>query len=87
MSTSNTAQNQAKSKSSDKTLAANAKASVEETLEKANETLDQVSTRAQSEIRKAKEQTTDFVKENPGVAVAGAFGIGILVGLALRQRY
>jgi len=87
MSTAKTAQHQQKPENSDKSFAENAKTSVEETLEKANETLDQVSTKAKSEIRKASEQSTEFVRENPGVAVVGAIGIGILVGLALRQRY
>lgn len=42
--------------------------------------------RAQDEIGKLTESGTKFVRENPGAAIAGALGIGILVGLALRGR-
>ena len=41
---------------------------------------------AGEEIRKLAETGTQFVRENPGAAVAGAVGVGILVGLALRGR-
>ena len=31
-------------------------------------------------------QSARFVRENPGVAVAGALGVGLILGLALRLR-
>ena len=30
---------------------------------------------------------TRFVKENPGIALAGALGLGVLIGLGMRGRY
>jgi ElaB/YqjD/DUF883 family membrane-anchored ribosome-binding protein len=42
--------------------------------------------RATDEINKLTESGTKFVRENPGTAVVGALGVGILVGLALRGR-
>lgn len=76
-----------KQKSSAEAMAESAKASVQDGLDQAHETLDRVSSQAQRELRKVTDQTTEFVRENPGVAIAGAVGVGILVGLALRQRY
>ena len=35
----------------------------------------------------AAEQGTKFVKDNPGLALAGALGVGVLLGMALRERY
>ncbi|WP_405109865.1 hypothetical protein L0Z65_00780 [Phaeobacter sp. BS52] len=32
-------------------------------------------------------QSEDFVKKNPALAVAGALGVGVLIGLAVRNRY
>ncbi|MDA8585059.1 hypothetical protein N9L47_02205 [Rhodobacteraceae bacterium] len=74
-------------KNSAEALAQDAKVKVEESLESVQETLDRASLQARQEIRKVSEQTTSFVRENPGVAVAGAVGIGVLIGLAMRQRY
>ncbi len=42
--------------------------------------------RANDEIRKLADTGTKFVRENPGAAVVGAVGLGILLGLALRGR-
>jgi len=42
--------------------------------------------RANDEMRKLSETGTNFVRENPGAAVVGAVGVGILLGLALRGR-
>ncbi|KII16022.1 MULTISPECIES: hypothetical protein [Phaeobacter] len=32
-------------------------------------------------------QSEDFVKKNPALAVAGALGVGVLIGMAMRNRY
>ncbi|MDA9865499.1 hypothetical protein N9C96_02360 [bacterium] len=74
-------------KDSAEALAQDAKAKVEDGLESVQETLDRAGVQARQEIRKVSDQTTSFVRENPGVAVAGAVGIGVLIGLAMRQRY
>ena len=46
---------------------------------------------ARREIGEAAKRTSDegtrFVRENPGLALAGALGVGILIGLAVRGRY
>ncbi len=42
--------------------------------------------RANDELRKMTETGTKFVRENPGTAVVGALGVGLLLGLALRGR-
>lgn len=41
---------------------------------------------ASDEMRKVAETGTQFVRKNPGAAIAGAVGLGILVGLVLRGR-
>ncbi|UWR99352.1 hypothetical protein [Phaeobacter inhibens] len=32
-------------------------------------------------------QSEDFVRKNPALAVAGALGVGVLIGMAVRNRY
>lgn len=66
---------------------------VEKGVDVAKETAAQASAQAQlaaeranDEFRKLTDTGTQFVRENPGAAVAGALGVGILVGLALRGR-
>ncbi len=61
--------------------------SINEGLDQAQETIERVSTQAQQELRKVGDEATSFVRENPGVAIAGAVGVGLLIGLALRPRY
>lgn len=58
----------------------------QETVAQATEQAKLVTEQANEEIRKMAETGTKFVRENPGAAVAGAIGVGILVGLALRGR-
>lgn len=59
---------------------------IEDGIETAQETAQQVTQQASDEIRKLTETGTKFVRENPGAAIAGAVGVGVLVGLALRNR-
>ncbi len=66
---------------------------VEKTVEAAQDTYEQVAFQAElateqasEELRKVAETGTKFVRENPGTAIVGAVGVGILVGLALRGR-
>lgn len=46
---------------------------------------------ARREVGEVARRTSDegarFVRENPGLALAGAVGFGVLIGLALRGRY
>ena len=66
---------------------------VEKGVEAAQDTFEQAAFQAElateqagEELRKMTESGTKFVRENPGTAVIGAVGLGILVGLALRGR-
>ena len=68
-------------------MANDAKSAVQDTLESAHDTLDRASAQAQKDLRKVTDQTTSFVRENPGVAIAGAVGLGVLIGLTMRNRY
>ncbi|PJI84468.1 hypothetical protein BC777_3528 [Yoonia maricola] len=66
---------------------------VEKGVDAAQETFEQVAFQAElateqasEELRKVAETGTKFVRENPGTAIVGALGVGILLGLALRGR-
>ena len=81
------------SKKSSPAMKERATDAVEKSVEVAKDTAAQASEQAQlaaeranDEFRKLTETGTQFVRENPGAAVAGALGVGILVGLALRGR-
>ena len=37
-------------------------------------------------VRSSVDQGTQFVRENPGIALAGAFGLGIVIGLSVSNR-
>ena len=41
----------------------------------------------QDGVGTAKQQSQDFVRDNPGLALIGALGVGVLLGMALRDRY
>jgi len=58
----------------------------QETVAQATEQAKLATDQASEEIRKMAETGTKFVRKNPGAAVAGAVGVGILLGLALRGR-
>ncbi|SDY35244.1 hypothetical protein [Citreimonas salinaria] len=51
------------------------------------ESMQQASQKISETAATATEQGTAFVRENPGLALAGALGIGVLIGLAIRERY
>lgn len=59
---------------------------IEDTVEATQETVMQAANEASAEIRKMADSGTKFVRDNPGVAIASAVGVGILMGLALRGR-
>lgn len=61
--------------------------SINEGLGQAHETIERASAQAQKELQKVSDQATSFVRENPGMAIAGAVGVGLLIGLAMRSRY
>lgn len=37
-------------------------------------------------VSQATDESARFVRENPGLALAGAVGVGVLIGLAMRGR-
>lgn len=66
---------------------------LEKGVEAAQDTYEQAAFQAElateqagEELRKLTASGTKFVRDNPGTAVVGAVGLGILVGLALRGR-
>lgn len=59
---------------------------VQETAAQVADQAKVMSDQANEEFRKLTEIGTQFVRENPGAAIAGAVGVGILLGLALRGR-
>lgn len=63
-----------------------AKSAFDESIADARASLEEIADEAQSQARRLGEQTPKFVRDNPGVALAGAVGLGVLVGLALRSR-
>ncbi|MEY1556372.1 hypothetical protein AB3Y40_12135 [Yoonia sp. R2331] len=67
-------------------FAAQANEAVEKGVAAAHDTATQVAEHASDELRKVTDASTKFVRENPGTAIAGAVGIGVLLGLALRGR-
>lgn len=84
-------QNTASAKANGKTenaagLTAQATDAIEKGVTAAQETATQVAEQAGDEFRKVSDASIKFVRENPGAAIAGAVGVGVLVGLALRGR-
>ncbi|WP_420862970.1 hypothetical protein [Algirhabdus cladophorae] len=58
----------------------------QDTFEQAAFQAELATEQAGTELRKITDASAKFVRNNPGTAVAGAVGVGILVGLALRGR-
>ncbi|WP_424966794.1 hypothetical protein [Dinoroseobacter sp. S375] len=62
------------------------KAQVDAGLQDLQRMSDELSTEVSRAVTSATEEGTRFVREHPGAALAGAVGLGVLVGLALRPR-
>jgi ElaB/YqjD/DUF883 family membrane-anchored ribosome-binding protein len=52
-------------------------------MQRGAEVRDQVGTTA----RQLSSDGADFVRQNPGLALAGALGLGLVIGLSMRNRY
>lgn len=69
-----------------RTVMEDAKSAIEDSVADARVAVDEFTKEAGKEVRKATDQATTFVKDNPGMALLGAVGVGVLVGLAIRSR-
>lgn len=67
-------------------MADRVKTQVGEGLTQSQDVLQDVATQATDEMRKVSDESARFVRENPGIAVAGAVGVGVLIGMALRAK-
>ena len=67
-------------------VADKAKEKASDTVAVAQEKIDYAIERGSDEFERLSRNSREFVRENPGIAVAGAVGVGILLGLALRHR-
>ncbi|MEL7127772.1 MAG: hypothetical protein AAGK30_16145 [Pseudomonadota bacterium] len=59
---------------------------LDDSLDAVREATDAVQKHVTETYDSALSQSADFVRKNPGVALAGAVGVGLLVGLALSRR-
>ena len=50
------------------------------------DTAQEISDQLAKSVEGATDQGMKFVRENPGVALAGAVGLGVLLGLAMSNR-
>lgn len=68
------------------TIADTVKTQVAETVGYAQDGLDAAAAKSSEELSRLSKTSTRFVRDNPALAVAGAAGIGLLVGLLVRSR-
>ncbi|MDC0737854.1 hypothetical protein N6L24_06165 [Cognatishimia sp. SS12] len=68
-------------------MAERAKDHASETVKQAQEQLDAGLKYGASELERLSKDGQEFVRKNPGVAIAGAVGVGLLMGLAMRRRF
>ena len=61
--------------------------SAQDTIEKVQETGQQVYDDGSQMVSKAQSELNRTVRNNPTVAMLGALGVGVLIGLALKQRF
>ncbi|MEL6518311.1 MAG: hypothetical protein AAFQ39_11375 [Pseudomonadota bacterium] len=70
----------------DDSMGATIKRHAEEQLDTIKEATAVAQERTADTVSKTMDESARFVRENPGVALAGALGVGVLIGLALRGR-
>ncbi|MCC1493875.1 YqjD family protein [Cognatishimia sp. F0-27] len=62
------------------------RASVKDTWEDGSEQLSAAASQTANHMRDNAQMATDLVRRNPGLAMVGALGLGVLVGLAVSRR-
>lgn len=68
-------------------LAGRVKEQAAQAVQQAQEQVDAGLQYSSSELQRMTSEGREFVKKNPGLAVAGALGAGVLLGLAMRSRF
>lgn len=68
-------------------LAEQVKEQASQTLQQAQDQIDAGLQFSSGEMQRIANEGQAFVKKNPGLAVAGALGAGVLLGLAMRSRF
>ncbi|SNS52506.1 DUF883 family protein [Antarctobacter heliothermus] len=63
-----------------------AREAASERLEEAQEHIDRAFAEGRHEFERAAARSGQVVRDNPLLAIAGAVGVGVLVGLALRSN-
>jgi ElaB/YqjD/DUF883 family membrane-anchored ribosome-binding protein len=66
-------------------VAKEAKSALEDGVTATRDTLKKARDEAQKQPTHTSEKGAAFVRENPGLAMVGALGAGVLLGLALRK--
>ncbi|MCE8548479.1 hypothetical protein KBY25_21935 [Ruegeria pomeroyi] len=68
-------------------IAERVKATAAQSFQQLNEQLDAGLKYGSEQVQRISKDGQAFVAKNPALTVAGAVGIGVLLGLALRKRY
>lgn len=68
-------------------LAGRVKEQAAQTVQQAQEQIDAGLQYSSGELQRMATEGRAFVKKNPGLAIAGALGAGVLLGLAMRSRF
>jgi len=66
-------------------LAKEARSALEDGVVATQDSLKTARDAAQKQLAQTSEKGVAFVRENPGLALVGALGVGVLLGLALRK--
>lgn len=68
-------------------IAERVKATAAQSFQQLNEQLDAGLKYGSEQVQRISKDGQAFISKNPALTVAGAVGVGILLGLAMRKRY
>ena len=68
-------------------MAERAKDQAAEAVTRVQDGFDDAVAKGSEELKRLSDHSAKFVRDNPGLAVAGAVGLGVLIGLAIRPRH